>query len=168
MDCDSWMGQPCSPAWLTSHPSVKLPISAIQDLQWCQRYLEAIKNQTSGKQMACFAWVWKSMKHTNDKCMKIISRLLKQNWLIRSKSLLDNYVSDDHAVPVKCYTAGLRLRFLSWRINHVPYRQIHLLLFSLYSLQIRADKSVVSRHLLIVYVMPFSKVLSLGSVPLIR
>lgn len=109
----------------------------------------------------------KSVKLTNNMCMKLISRLLRQNLLIRSKPILDNYVSDDHAVPVKCYTAGLKLGWF-WRINYLHYWQIHLLLFSLYSIQTCADKSVVSCHLSIVYIMPFSKVLSLCSVPLIR
>lgn len=107
----------------------------------------------------------KSVKPTNNMCMKLISRLIRQNLLIRSKPILDNYVSGDHAVPVKRYTA---LGFLFWRIKYLPYWQIHLVLFSLYSAQICADKSVVSCHLSIVYIMPFSKVLSLCSVPLIR
>lgn len=154
-----------SPGWLTPHPTVKLLVSAIQDLQWWQRYLKEVKIQTEGNQVAWFPQVWKAMKPANDACMKIICRLLKQNLLIKSKSILDNYVPDDHAVPVKRYTSGLKLWFLFWRINHSPYWQIHLLL---YSLQICAEKSVVSCHLSIVYIMPFSKVLSLYSVPLIR
>ena len=44
VNCDSWMRQSSSPCWLTPHPTLKLPVSAIQDLQWWQRHLEDIKN----------------------------------------------------------------------------------------------------------------------------
>lgn len=47
--------------------------------------------------------------------------MLRQNVLIRSKSVLDNYVSDDHAVPGKQHTAGFKMGFLFWRVNQFPY-----------------------------------------------
>lgn len=47
----------------------------------------------------------------------MICRILRQNLLIISKSVLDSYVSDDHAVPGKHHTAGFKMGFLFWRVD---------------------------------------------------